>query len=99
MTAVVREAKLDFTRPCPICDRHLDLSSVEMVPWGPRTLGERLVFRCAKCGVVRTEWNALPVVDGPEVVPEPGPRWAPPNGVLGDLSFVLAYQFCRAPDA
>ena len=74
MTAVAQEAKLDFARPCPICDRHLGLSRVEIVPWGPRTLGERLVFRCAKCGMVRTEWNALPVADGPEIVPESSPR-------------------------
>jgi hypothetical protein len=74
MTTVGRVATLDFARPCPICDRHLDLSSVEMVPWGPRTVGERLVFSCGKCGVARTEWNALPLVDGPEFIPEPSPR-------------------------
>jgi hypothetical protein len=74
MTAVAQVATLDIARPCPICDQHLDLSAIETVRWASRTSGERLVFRCANCGVVRTEWNAIPLVDGPEIVPEPSPR-------------------------
>jgi hypothetical protein len=71
MTASDQVAALDSTRPCPVCDQHLDLCKVETVPWAPRTSGERLVFRCAKCGVVQTEWNAIPlVVSGPGVAPE-----------------------------
>jgi hypothetical protein len=64
-------ATLDCTRPCPVCDHHLALCKVETAPWAPRTSGERLVFRCANCGVVRSEWRAVPlVVSGPGIVPE-----------------------------
>jgi len=42
-------ATLDCTRPCLICYRHMDLSEIETVSWAPRTTGERLSFRCAKC--------------------------------------------------
>jgi hypothetical protein len=55
-------ATLDFTRPCPICDHHMDLSEIESVQWAPRTAGERLVFRCEKCGMIQSEWNAIPLV-------------------------------------
>jgi hypothetical protein len=54
-------ATLDCTRPCPICDHHMDLSKVETVPWARRTAGERLVFRCKKCGMVQSEWNGYSV--------------------------------------
>jgi hypothetical protein len=69
MTALAQVATLDCARPCPICDRHLELIGIETVPWAPHTSGERLLFRCANCGVSRTEWNTLPIVAGPEIVP------------------------------
>jgi hypothetical protein len=59
----------DCVCPCPICDHHLELSAIEMVPWAPRTLGERLVFRCGNCGVAQTQWRAVPLVSAPEIVP------------------------------
>jgi hypothetical protein len=48
MAASVRVATLDCARPCPIYDRHMELSKIEIVPWAPRTAGERQVFRCPK---------------------------------------------------
>jgi hypothetical protein len=63
-------ATFDFTRPCPICDQHLELSAIETVPWAPRTLGERLVFQCKNCGVAQTEWSSIPLVSAPEIVPD-----------------------------
>jgi len=72
MTALDQVATLDCTRPCPICDHHLDLIGIETVPWARHTSGERLLFQCANCGVSRTEWNTLPIVSGPEIVPETG---------------------------
>jgi hypothetical protein len=60
----------DCARPCPICDHHLELSAIEMVPWAPRTSGERLVFRCRNCGVAQTQWRAVPLVSAPEIAPE-----------------------------
>jgi hypothetical protein len=65
-------ATFDCTRPCPICDRHLELSAIETVPWAPRISGERLVFRCGNCGVAQTQWRAVPLVSAPEIVPESG---------------------------
>jgi hypothetical protein len=71
MTSLDQVATLDCTRPCPVCDQHLELCKVETVPWAPRTSGERLVFRCATCVVEQTEWKAVPrVVSGPGIVPE-----------------------------
>jgi C4-type Zn-finger protein len=52
-------ATLDFTRPCPVCDHHMELSMIEIVPWAPRTTGERSLFRCDKCGMTQTEWNTI----------------------------------------
>ncbi len=63
-------ATFDCVRPCPICDHYLELSAVEVVPWAPRTSGERLVFRCENCGVAQTRWRAIPLVSAPEIVPE-----------------------------
>jgi C4-type Zn-finger protein len=63
-------ATLDCTRPCPICDQHLELSAIETVPWARRTAGQQLVFRCENCGVAQTEWSSIPLVSAPEIVPE-----------------------------
>jgi len=60
-------ATFDCARPCPICDRHLELSAIETVPWAPRTSGERLVFRCGNCGVAQTQWRAVPLVSAIEL--------------------------------
>ncbi len=61
---------LDCTRPCPICEHHMDLSRIETVPWTWHTVGERFVFCCEKCGMVQTEWNAVPLLPAaPEIVP------------------------------
>jgi hypothetical protein len=62
-------ATLDCTRPCPICHHPMDLSRIETVPWGRRTAGERLDFCCAKCGMIRTEWTAIPFLAAPETAP------------------------------
>jgi hypothetical protein len=43
-------ATLDCTRPCPICDQHLELSAIETVPWARCTAGQQLVFRCKIVG-------------------------------------------------
>ena len=53
---------LEFTRLCPVCDHHMDLSVIETVPWATRTAGERVVFRCEKCGMTQTEWNTISLV-------------------------------------
>ena len=63
-------ATLDCTRPCPICDQHLELSAIETVPWAKRTAGQQLVFRCENCGVAQTEWSSIPLVSAPKIVPE-----------------------------
>jgi hypothetical protein len=63
-------ATFDCTRPCPICDQHLELSAIETVPWAMRTSGERLVFRCRNCSVAQTLWRAVSLVAAPELVPE-----------------------------
>jgi hypothetical protein len=71
MSALEQVATLDCTRPCPVCDQHLDLCKVETVSWAPRTSGERRVFRCARCGVTQSEWKTIPcVVSGPGISPE-----------------------------
>jgi hypothetical protein len=62
-------ATLDCTRPCPICHHPMDLSRIETVPWGRRTAGERLDFCCTKCGMIRTEWTAIPFLAAPETAP------------------------------
>jgi C4-type Zn-finger protein len=59
---------LDFTRPCPVCDHHMDLSTIETVPWATRTAGERVVFRCEKCGVTQAEWNTISL-PSPDIAP------------------------------
>jgi hypothetical protein len=52
-------ATLDFTRPCPVCDHHMGLSTIETVQWAARTAGERSLFRCEKCGMTQTEWSTV----------------------------------------
>jgi hypothetical protein len=47
-----------MTKPCPICDHHMALDKAETVPWSRNACGERLTFRCEKCGVTQTQWNA-----------------------------------------
>jgi hypothetical protein len=89
MTALAQVATLDCARPCPICDRHLELIGIKTVPWAPHTSGERLLFRCANCGVSRTEWNTLPIVAGPEIVPETG---------AGLVNFALLPHLLVKPD-
>jgi hypothetical protein len=62
-------ATLDCTRPCPICHHTMDLSRIETVPWAWRTAGERLDFCCTNCGMIRTEWTAIPFLAAPETAP------------------------------
>jgi C4-type Zn-finger protein len=71
MTASAQVAMSDYARPCPVCDQEMELSKVETVPWATRTSGERLVFRCAKCGLLQTEWHTIPVLSSPspEIAP------------------------------
>jgi hypothetical protein len=59
---------LDLTRPCPVCDHHMELSTIETVPWAARTVGERLLFRCEKCGMTQTEWNTISLAS-PNITP------------------------------
>jgi hypothetical protein len=72
MAAYAQVATPDRTRPCRVCDNHMELTKVETFPWAPRTAGERLMFRCAKCGMVQSEWNAVPMIlsPGAALVPE-----------------------------
>jgi C4-type Zn-finger protein len=65
MTASLEIATVRVTKPCPICDHHLELSSVETETWTPHTCAERLIFRCQKCGVTQTQWEAMPTEIGP----------------------------------
>jgi hypothetical protein len=62
-------ATFDCTRPCPICHHTMDLSGIETVPWARRTAGERLEFCCTKCGMIQTEWKAIPLLTAPEIAP------------------------------
>ena len=61
-------ATLEFSRPCPCCDHQMDLSMIELVPLVPRTAGERLVFRCDKCGMTQVESNLISLAS-PEIAP------------------------------
>jgi hypothetical protein len=72
MTASTQMATLDCARPCPVCDHRMDQSRIETKPWAGRPLGERLVFRCGKCGIFQIEWNAIALLSppGPEIVPK-----------------------------
>jgi hypothetical protein len=60
MTASLEAAAMDITKPCPICDHHMRLGQIQTVAWGPNACAERLIFRCEKCGVAQTQWNAIP---------------------------------------
>ena len=71
MTASMQTATLDGARPCPVCDHPMDLSSIETKPRARRALGQRLVLRCGKCGMVQIEWNAVALLSPP--VPEIAP--------------------------
>ncbi len=71
MTASTQMETLDGARPCPVCNHHMDLSGIETKPWAGRPLGERLVLRCGKCGMVQIEWNAFALLSPP--VPEIAP--------------------------
>src|SRR5271154_6919315 len=51
---------LDFTRPCPVCDHHMELSMIETVPWAARTAGERVVFRCPTASSRHGETSVQP---------------------------------------
>jgi hypothetical protein len=62
-------ATLDFTRPCPVCDHHMELSTIDAEVWASRTVGERLMFRCAKCGMTQREWNTISLAS-PNTAPE-----------------------------
>src|SRR5712691_6330311 len=64
MTASQKAVSLNITKPCPICDHHMELGKIETVTWGPNACAERLVFRCEKCGVAQTQWNATPTAPG-----------------------------------
>ena len=59
---------LDFTRPCPVCDHHMELSTIETVPWATRTAGERFFFRWEKCGTTQTEWSTISLTS-PDTAP------------------------------
>ena len=65
-------AILDYTCPCPVCATHMDLVKIETVLWASRTAGERMTFRCAKCGMARSEWTTVPLIPSPgaDLVPE-----------------------------
>ena len=56
-------------RPCPVCDGFLKLLSMDSEPWSSRTMGERVRFRCASCGMTRSEWSAIAVA-APSTVPD-----------------------------
>jgi hypothetical protein len=63
-------AILDCSCPCPVCGHHMDLADIETVAWATRTAGERLTLRCAKCGMTRSEWKAVPLMFSPTLMPE-----------------------------
>jgi hypothetical protein len=54
---------------CPVCDGSLVLSSMDVEPWSPRTMGERRRFRCTNCGMTQSEWSAIEV-PAPSTVPD-----------------------------
>jgi endogenous inhibitor of DNA gyrase (YacG/DUF329 family) len=60
---------VQFNRPCPVCDGVMELSSIDSEPWSLRTMGERLRFRCASCGMTQSEWSAISVA-APSTAPE-----------------------------
>ena len=68
MTAADDVSTLDFSRPCPVCDHHMELSMIETVPCATRTAGERILFRCEKCGMTQTEWNTISLAS-PDIAP------------------------------
>jgi hypothetical protein len=75
MTSSVSVTTLDCTRHCPVCNNHMDLDEIGIVPWASHTTGERQTFRCSKCGMVRSEWNEVPMIHSPgaDLVPEEMP--------------------------
>jgi hypothetical protein len=72
MTASLEPVALNITKPCPVCDHHMELGKIETVTWGPNACAKRLIFRCKKCGVAQTQWNAMPT--------EPRPNSGTPAG-------------------
>jgi hypothetical protein len=47
----------------------MELSAIDSEPWSPRTMGERLRFRCASCGMMQSEWSAISV-QAPSTAPD-----------------------------
>jgi endogenous inhibitor of DNA gyrase (YacG/DUF329 family) len=56
-------------RPCPVCNGYMNLLAIDSESWSPRTMGERLRFRCASCGMTQSEWSAVSVA-APSTVPD-----------------------------
>jgi hypothetical protein len=52
---------VQLNRPCPVCDSFMKLLAIDSKPWSARTMGERLRFRCASCGMTQSEWSAIAV--------------------------------------
>jgi hypothetical protein len=52
---------VQFNRLCPVCDGFMELNGIHSEPWSLRTMGERLRFRCASCGLTQSEWSAVAV--------------------------------------
>jgi endogenous inhibitor of DNA gyrase (YacG/DUF329 family) len=63
------EITVQFNRPCPVCGGVMELSSIDSEAWSPRTMGERLRFYCASCGMTQSEWSAISVA-APSTAPE-----------------------------
>lgn len=63
---------LDFTRPCPVYDHHMDLSMIEILPWATRTPRQQFLFRCGGCGMTQTECSTISLAS-PAIAPLKSP--------------------------
>jgi hypothetical protein len=59
---------LDVARPCPVCDHHMGLSMIEIMPGGLRTPRQQFLFRCDKCGMTQTELSKI-YLASPDIAP------------------------------
>jgi hypothetical protein len=59
---------LDVAPPCPVCDHHMGLGMIEIMPWAPRTPRQQVLFRCDKCGMTQTEWSTISLAS-PNIAP------------------------------
>jgi uncharacterized Zn finger protein len=69
MTSFAPLREFDSSYSCPVCGGDMEVRKVGSVPWAARTAGEQLTFRCGTCGLVRSEWRAIPLMNSPDLSP------------------------------